>query len=275
MCRQGQFDDGSPPLIYDPAEIGASVSGAGLAPAASRIVAFTGTFTAWFNTPGFKLGTHPYEVADRRLHRSHRNGQIRDGFTVHLPLFVHDDQVRDLLGHRLQDTLDGLGVKDRHRERVVPQPWWKKKRLVAPAAQSPSSVSLLSSSRTPTGGQIPGFTAQVPEMKSSCGSAAGVQPPPVVNTSANAGLRSSVSSHGATQIVTGGITALHPITAKRYSCQAAGVGAHWRSRCTHASHAHTRTERKSKPEVFLNYVMCASGPKRKWLGKVKGIVPGF
>ncbi|TNN58313.1 hypothetical protein EYF80_031435 [Liparis tanakae] len=73
-------------------------------------------------TRGIKLGTHPHKVADRRLHRGHRHRQIRDGFTIHLPLLVHDDQVGDLLGHRLQDTLDGFGVKHRHRERLLTQP---------------------------------------------------------------------------------------------------------------------------------------------------------
>ena len=102
--------------------------------------------------PWSELGTHPHKVADRRLHRGHRHRQIRDGFPVHLSLLVHDDQVGDLLGHRLQDTLDGLGVEHRHRERLLPQPRQKKRRLVAPAEYPPlspllSSPLLLSSPR--------------------------------------------------------------------------------------------------------------------------------
>ena len=92
--------------------------------------------------PRSELGTHPHKVADCRLHRGHRHRQIRDGFPVHLPLLVHDDQVGDLLGHRLQDTLDGLGVEHRHRGRLLPQTRQKKRRLVAPAEDPPLSLLL-------------------------------------------------------------------------------------------------------------------------------------
>lgn len=62
---------------------------------------------------------------------------------------------------------------------------------------------------------------------------------------------------GATQIVTEGIAALRPITTTEYSCQAR------RCRCaltlSPQAHAHTHA-------LFPNYVMHASGPKRKELG---------
>lgn len=58
--------------------------------------------------------SYPDQVADSRLHGGHGRGEIRDGFTVHLSLFVHDHQMRDLLSHGLQNTLYRFGVKHRH-----------------------------------------------------------------------------------------------------------------------------------------------------------------
>lgn len=60
--------------------------------------------------------SYPDQVTDSSLHGGHGSGEIRDGFPVHLSLLVHDDQMRDLLGHRLQDTLYRLRVKNRHDE---------------------------------------------------------------------------------------------------------------------------------------------------------------
>lgn len=63
---------------------------------------------------GPAAATHPHQVADSGLHGRHRGGEVRDSLAVHLPLLVHDDQVGDLLGHRLQDALDGARVEDGH-----------------------------------------------------------------------------------------------------------------------------------------------------------------
>lgn len=63
---------------------------------------------------GPAAATHPHQVADSGLHGRHGGGEVRDGLSVHLPLLVHDDQVGDLLGHRLQDALDGARVEDGH-----------------------------------------------------------------------------------------------------------------------------------------------------------------
>ena len=152
--------------------------------------------------PWSELGTHPHKVADRRLHRGHRHRQIRDGFPVHLSLLVHDDQVGDLLGHRLQDTLDGLGVEHRHRERLLPQPRQKKRRLVAPAEYPPLSPllssPLLSSSPLLGSRTNPELSVQLLGRNPH----ASLPPPclwapsPLVSTSVKAGLRRSVSSGG-------------------------------------------------------------------------------
>lgn len=58
--------------------------------------------------------THPHQVADSGLHGRDGGGEVRDGLAVHLALLVHDDQVGDLLGHRLQDALDGARVEHGH-----------------------------------------------------------------------------------------------------------------------------------------------------------------
>ncbi len=60
--------------------------------------------------------SYPDQVTDSCLHGGYGSGEIRDGFPVHLSLLMHDDQMRDLLGHRLQDTLYRLRVKNRHDE---------------------------------------------------------------------------------------------------------------------------------------------------------------
>lgn len=61
-----------------------------------------------------KLAAHPNEVADGRLNGGHRRRQVRDGFAVNFSFFVHDDQMGDLLGHRLQDTFNRFRVENRH-----------------------------------------------------------------------------------------------------------------------------------------------------------------
>lgn len=63
---------------------------------------------------GPAAATHPHQVADSGLHGRYGGGEVRNGLAVHLPLLVHDDQVGDLLGHRLQDALDGARVEDGH-----------------------------------------------------------------------------------------------------------------------------------------------------------------
>lgn len=63
---------------------------------------------------GPAAATHPHQVADSGLHGRHRGGEVRNSLAVHLPLLMHDDQVGDLLGHRLQDALDGACVEDGH-----------------------------------------------------------------------------------------------------------------------------------------------------------------
>lgn len=59
--------------------------------------------------------SHPHKVADSCLHGGHGRTEIGNRFAINFPLLVHDDQVRYLLSHRLQDTLNGFGVKHRHR----------------------------------------------------------------------------------------------------------------------------------------------------------------
>lgn len=61
-----------------------------------------------------KLAAHPNEVADGRLDSGHWHRQVRDGFAVNFSFFMHDDQMGDLLGHRLQDTFYRFRVKNRH-----------------------------------------------------------------------------------------------------------------------------------------------------------------
>lgn len=63
---------------------------------------------------GPAAATHPHQVADSGLHGRYGGGEVWNGLAVHLSLLVHDDQVGDLLGHRLQDALDGTRVEDGH-----------------------------------------------------------------------------------------------------------------------------------------------------------------
>lgn len=58
--------------------------------------------------------THPHKVTDSCLHSCHRRTEIRNRFAINFTLLMHDDQVRYLLSHRLQDALNGFGMEHRH-----------------------------------------------------------------------------------------------------------------------------------------------------------------
>lgn len=59
--------------------------------------------------------SHPHEVADSCLYSGHGRTEVGNRFAINFSLLMHDDQVRYLLSHRLQDTLNGFRVKHRHR----------------------------------------------------------------------------------------------------------------------------------------------------------------